>query len=155
MTRTAPHLGRAGCQLCAQLAKTEEPHWLLLDATPSTATFYCLRQRAPGSVIIVPQRHVAMVTDLPEEEFQEVMIATQKAARIIEELFDPDALSVWSDSGEIADQPFEHACVEIVPRHKAVPYQFSKFSDLPAQQPEVLVEQARRYRSSMGYNAAP
>jgi diadenosine tetraphosphate (Ap4A) HIT family hydrolase len=78
------------------------------------------------------------------------MMAAHKAARIIEELFDPDALSIWSDNGEIADQPFEHVCVEIVPRHDGVPYKFAKFHDLPLQQPEVLMEQASRYKTLAG-----
>lgn len=69
-----------------------------------------------GHVLVVPKRHYQEFTDVDEESLTQVMLASQKMAKALEELFQPDGITIMQNNGEFKD--VEHYHMHIFPRYK-------------------------------------
>jgi diadenosine tetraphosphate (Ap4A) HIT family hydrolase len=82
------------------------------------------QHRSPGALLIVPRREVSCFLLLSNEERSDLFAQAAAAARSIEEYIQPDGLSVWFDTGVLADQAYRQMVVEVVPRFKTTRYRY-------------------------------
>jgi ATP adenylyltransferase len=70
-----------------------------------------------GHLMIVPQRHVARLSDLDAEEAQDLMRLTQAAERVLTQVYAPHGFNMGVNLGKPAGAGIEdHLHVHIVPR---------------------------------------
>jgi len=87
--------------------------------------------RVLGSIVIVSSSNARCVMELADPEVAALARLISAMARAIEAAFNPDGLNVWWATGELAGQLEPRALVELVPRYKDVPYQYTDLTALP------------------------
>ena len=70
-----------------------------------------------GHVMIAPNRHVAGLADIGQEELLDFMLLVQKSLKILKQLFNPDGLNMGINEGKVAGAGVaDHLHFHIVPR---------------------------------------
>lgn len=106
------------------------------------------RMRAPGALTIVPKREVGTFLELTEAEAEDLILCIRETARRVEQIHRPDGLSIWWDTGSVANQRFRHMLTELVPRHAGNPYRTVDVNEVPIASPSDRFAQAQRLRVS-------
>jgi len=88
--------------------------------------------RVKGSFVILPKFHVVNYLALSEAESHELILLVNKLASAIEQAYDPIGLSLWWETGQKADQHFDHLVVEMTPYHENIEYKYQDRSVLKA-----------------------
>ncbi|GAA2338592.1 hypothetical protein GCM10010431_72490 [Streptomyces kunmingensis] len=84
--------------------------------SPEVTAFFPLEPATRGHTLVVPNRHVADLTDLTAREAQDVGEAVLRSARAIRSALSPDGLNVIQSTGEAATQTVPHVHFHLVPR---------------------------------------
>lgn len=71
---------------------------------------------APGHLLLVPLRHVALWSDLTPEERRALTGAIEPARRLIEAEHAPDGLTIGLNHGVAAGQTVPHLHLHLIPR---------------------------------------
>ncbi len=133
----------AGCIFCDALAKgAGEP---LVVARQAFA--YIILNLYPynsGHLMVVPNRHVASLAELREEELLDVTRLTQRAEMALTEVYRPQGLNVGSNIGKAAGAGIaDHLHVHLVPRWAGDTNFMSVVGDVRVLPEEVPVSAAR------------
>jgi histidine triad (HIT) family protein len=112
------------CIFCARLGGAD--FWLTVLETPHSVAAVANHQRTPGSLIVVPRRHVLSLAELSAAESVDFLRTTRRACAAVERAYDPDGLYVWQ-GGRI---PLPHVHLRICPRFADLPYSFAPNSAL-------------------------
>ena len=102
------------CVFCKILANELPSHkvyeddvsYAFLDINPSTA----------GHTLIIPKKHYATFTEMPEEDLSAYMISVQKVCKGIEKLH--GAFNLLRNNGKAAGEFVPHVHFHVVPRQK-------------------------------------
>jgi ATP adenylyltransferase len=105
-----------GCIFCtagqtadgrAELVLAQQPAIVMLNKYPY----------ASGHVMVAPRRHVALLTDLPADDYQTLMAVVQRTTAIISDAFHPQGLNLGMNVGAAAGAGVaDHIHWHIVPR---------------------------------------
>ncbi|KLD77627.1 hypothetical protein Y886_14620 [Xanthomonas hyacinthi DSM 19077] len=95
---------------------------LVVDETEGFIAYCHPQSRGPGAVVIVAKRAVSCFLEFDKNERAEFLKVIRNVAVLVEEVCDPDGLSIWWDTGEAANHAFDEFIAEVVPRFQAVPY---------------------------------
>lgn len=112
------------CVFCERLAGRD--FWLPVAGTEHSLAAVANHQRSPGSLIIVPRRHVLALPDLTDTEALDLLRITRRVTAAVERAYDPDAMYVWQ-GGRI---PLPHIHARVCPRAAGAPYPFVPNSEL-------------------------
>ena len=82
-----------------------------------TITFIDTYPASPGHSLVVPKRHFATYFEANDDEILAIGQAVQKAKKILDEEFFPDAYNIGINNGEAAGQSIKHLHVHIIPRY--------------------------------------
>ncbi len=82
-----------------------------------TISFIDTYPASPGHTLVVPKRHFATYFDATEEEILAIGRAIQKAKKILDKEYAPDAYNIGINNGEAAGQSVMHLHVHIIPRY--------------------------------------
>jgi len=97
---------------------------IITGAIPSRKVYedencYAFMDIAPfekGHTLVVPKKHVALLTDLPDDLLIHLILTTRKvAAHILQEL-PCDGFNILQNNGECATQTVPHVHFHIIPR---------------------------------------
>ncbi len=83
-----------------------------------TITFIDTYPASPGHTLVIPKRHFATYFEATENEILAVGRAIQKAKKILDDEYSPDAYNIGINNGEAAGQSVKHLHVHIIPRYK-------------------------------------
>jgi ATP adenylyltransferase len=84
--------------------------FVMLNAFPYTS----------GHLMVSPERHVASLGDLDDDESLEVMRLLRRALTALREAYRPDGFNIGVNEGEVAGAGFAgHVHVHVVPRWEA------------------------------------
>jgi len=83
-----------------------------------TITFIDTYPASPGHSLVVPKRHFATYFEANDDEILAIGQAVQKAKKILDEEFSPDAYNIGINNGDAAGQSIKHLHVHIIPRYK-------------------------------------
>ena len=105
-----------GCIFCDALAEgVDEP--LIVAREASAYVILNLYPYNSGHLMVVPNRHVASLTELRQEELSDVMRLTQRAEQALTEVYQPHGLNVGLNIGQAAGAGIaDHLHVHLVPR---------------------------------------
>lgn len=121
------------------LSATVSLHGELLNnevCVEETNNFYVIipsKMRTKGSIVILPKDNVyENLFMLSHEQSIELILLVRKYCIAIENAYDPIGLSVWCETGEIADQLYKHFLLEITPYHENSNYKYVSRLELPS-----------------------
>jgi len=77
-----------------------------------------LRPIVPGHVLIIPRRVVPFLSDLTEEEYQDLWMSVRKVQTMLGAYYDTEGFNVAVQDGAVAGQSVPHVHVHILPRKK-------------------------------------
>lgn len=105
----------AACPFCAIITGGDASARLVYRSQEVTA-FFPLEPATRGHTLVVPNRHVADLTDLTATEGRDLGEALLKTARAIRSALAPDGLNVIQSTGAAATQTVPHVHFHLVPR---------------------------------------
>lgn len=73
------------------------------------------KNRVKGALVVVPKRFVSNYLQLTDEEAHELILFLRKLSLALEACYDPIAISMWWETGKVADQIYQHFLAELVP----------------------------------------
>lgn len=105
------------CIFCVKPQQDDDPANLILARGRHT---FAILNRFPynnGHLMVVPYRHVAVLSDLKPAELTEMMLVTQAAERVLTEHMSSDGLNIGMNVGVTAGAGIDdHLHLHIVPR---------------------------------------
>ncbi len=100
------------CPFCAMMAgkvwMQNEYAYAVLDANPVGL----------GHTLVVPQRHVASVFDIPTKELKALWGLACEVRQKLQDSHHPDGFNIGVNDGLAAGQLLAHAHIHIIPRHR-------------------------------------
>jgi ATP adenylyltransferase len=104
-----------GCIFCDALAGANDA--LVVARLPFAYAVLNLYPYNSGHLMIVPNRHIASLAELAQEELLDVLRLTQRAERALTEVYQPHGLNVGVNLGKAAGAGIaDHLHVHLVPR---------------------------------------
>lgn len=103
------------CPFCEIAAGNDDAARVLYRDTDVTA-FFPLNPATRGHTLVVPNRHVADLTDLTSAESRQLGEAVHRTARAIRAGLSPEGLNVIQSTGHAATQTVPHVHFHLVPR---------------------------------------
>jgi histidine triad (HIT) family protein len=104
----------AACLFCSIMAG-ETPAFMVLDDEVAVG-FLDIRPLFPGHVLVVPRRHVEVLTDLPADDVGPYFVRVQAVAAAVEEACGAQGTFVAMNNR--VSQSVAHLHVHVVPRTK-------------------------------------
>ncbi len=105
----------AACPFCAIITGGDASARVVYRSDKVTA-FFPLEPATRGHTLVVPNRHVADLTDLTAAESRDLGEAVHRTARAIRSALSPDGLNVIQSTGAVATQTVPHVHFHLVPR---------------------------------------
>ncbi|MGW2417120.1 HIT family protein [Streptomyces tubercidicus] len=105
----------ASCPFCAIITGGDTSARLVYRNDKITA-FLPLEPATRGHTLVVPNRHVAELTDLTAAESRDLGEAVRQTARAARSALSPDGLNVIQSTGAAATQTVPHVHFHVVPR---------------------------------------
>ncbi len=104
------------CVFCNAL-KMDEREALVVHKAKKSYVIMNRNPYNPGHVMVCPNRHLASLEDLSEEEMVEMMRLTNLAIKAIRHCMNPDGFNVGVNIGKVAGAGIaEHLHIHVVPR---------------------------------------
>ncbi len=106
-----------GCPFCRMIERPEEEESLVVHRGETCFAVLNLHPYNPGHLMVLPNRHVADLEDLTDEEAAELMAMTQEAVRVLRIVSGPHAFNVGLNLGGVAGGSLsQHLHQHVVPR---------------------------------------
>jgi len=107
----------SGCVFCAKIDANEDDHYFVLYRGEHNIIVLNTYPYNSGHLMVVPNQHVADVTDLPAQALAELWELTGLAVRALKEALAPQGLNIGMNLGQAAGAGIsDHLHMHIVPR---------------------------------------
>lgn len=105
------------CIFCEKPKEEKDRENLILFRSSESYVIMNLYPYNNGHLMVVPYRHLFSITDVTQEEMQDIMILVQHSLRCLTEAFRPEGFNVGFNIGKVAGAGIEeHLHVHIIPR---------------------------------------
>jgi len=132
------------CPFCS-IIDGSEPGAKVVSRDESVTAFLPIAPATRGHTLVVPNRHVADLTDLTTIESRELGEAVHRTARAVRSALSPEGMNVIQSTGEVATQTVRHVHFHVVPRWAGDRMEL-RWPDVPAEGDDaqkVTLEQIR------------
>ena len=69
-----------------------------------------------GHLLVIPRRHVEVISDMSEEEGHELFLAIRAGLQSVQETYNPEGVNIGVNIGRAAGQTIRHLHFHIIPR---------------------------------------
>jgi len=108
------------CVFCRILADKKDKKHLIFIRNPHAYAVLNLYPYSNGHCLVLPNRHVADISKLPQEEYVGLMELLRETKDLLQSVFKPHGFNVGMNLGRIAGAGIPgHVHVHIVPRWKS------------------------------------
>lgn len=76
-----------------------------------------ISQATKGHTLVMPKKHYANILEIPNNEYQKVMLKVKEIANKLNTKLNPKGINVLNNCGETAGQTVMHYHVHILPRY--------------------------------------
>lgn len=77
-----------------------------------------IHPRSPGHAFVIPKKHYATLSDIPDAEMGAVFVAVKNVMEKIRTALAPDGFTIGINHGRDSGQEIDHLHIHIMPRHK-------------------------------------
>ncbi|GAB3924389.1 hypothetical protein GCM10011575_03390 [Microlunatus endophyticus] len=105
----------AACPFCA-IVTGDDADARVVYRGQQVTVFFPLEPATRGHTLVVPNRHVADLTDLTAAESRDLGEAVHRTARAVRAALSPEGLNVIQSTGAVATQSVPHVHFHVVPR---------------------------------------
>jgi histidine triad (HIT) family protein len=105
----------AECPFCA-IINGDDPNAKVVFRDGNVTALFPLAPATRGHTLVVPNRHVAELTDLTEMESRQLGAAVRRTARGVRAAVSPEGLNIIQSTGEAATQTVPHVHFHVLPR---------------------------------------
>lgn len=106
-----------GCIFCVPEVSLPDDNRLILYQDDLVVVIMNKFPYNPGHLLIAPRRHVAELEDLTEKEVLSIFKITQRAIKILKEVFKPHGFNLGFNLGKVAGAGYpDHIHLQLVPR---------------------------------------
>ena len=91
----------------------------------------CERTPGGGSLLVWPKQHVERISQLSDDQAQDVVRMLYRASASLVGAFGPQGLHTFCSAGTLVGQSEAHMHFQIQPRYRDRPYSFASARDLP------------------------
>lgn len=106
--------GEGNCWACKAI-RGEVPA-SIVEETPGVVTLVNPRPLVPGTMLIVPRRHVPTLYDLPDELAGPILVTARRAARALKTALAADGVALRQHNERAAGQEVFHFHLHVIPR---------------------------------------
>jgi ATP adenylyltransferase len=138
-----------GCFLCAAGEAPDPNPWLVVERGEATLTLMNRFPYSSGHVMVAPRRHAVDFGNLSPEEGAQLVAATQRAIRAIDQVMQPGGFNVGLNLGHAAGASIDHLHLHVVPRWGSDTNFMPVLADVKVL-PEHLEVTAARLREAIG-----
>ena len=108
-----------GCIFCIKPQEKTDKKNLILYRTKHSFVIMNLFPYNNGHLMVVPNRHIASMVDLPDKELCDLTTTLKLSEKIVREVYSPDGINVGINLGRAAGAGIDtHLHIHIVPRWK-------------------------------------
>lgn len=105
------------CVFCSAIQAKDDEQRLIVHRGSHSFAIMNLYPYNSGHLMIVPNRHLASITDLSDEETLEIMKITKKLIKAVQHIMKPDGFNYGLNSGRSAGAGIDqHIHFHLVPR---------------------------------------
>src|SRR5579863_10354455 len=112
---TAVEKAEDDCPFCA-IARGDDDSVEIVCEDDAWVAFFPLNPATPGHTLIIPRQHVSDLWQADQVLANELMVATQRVGRAIEQALAPEGLNLITSAGKTAEQSIFHLHLHVVPR---------------------------------------
>ena len=107
------------CQ-CCMLANNEMPDGVVTEVrrTPLTMTVIVPSKSEEGHLIVFPIRHAPLLTDLTDDELDEIATESRAMAAVFARVLDLDGFMLYQNNGTASFQEVPHVHLHVIPRFR-------------------------------------
>ena len=109
-----------GCVFCSALTSNDDRASLVLHRSPNA---YAILNKYPynnGHLMVVPNRHLAELPLLTDEEMKDMWRLAQQSIKILKEVYDPEGFNMGMNLGGAAGAGIrDHLHLHVLPRWNA------------------------------------
>jgi diadenosine tetraphosphate (Ap4A) HIT family hydrolase len=91
----------------------EDRIWLQTDSAFALVDNFPV---SPGHTLVIPGDHVEVVSELPENDLNELWSLVAHVRKLLREKYKPDGFNIGINEGKAAGQTVAHAHIHIIPR---------------------------------------
>lgn len=102
------------CPFCQNLAGDRQ--CAFVSRLDTVSSFINPRQYRPGATLVIPNRHVATVFDMTDEEWSAVAVHAKQVAAAACAAFRAPGVNIFQNNGPPAGQTVFHVHIHVVPR---------------------------------------
>jgi ATP adenylyltransferase len=107
----------AGCFFCAALASDDDRAHLVVARDAESITLLNKYPYGAGHLLVAPRRHVGLLEELPDGEYDRLMRAVRRAGVVLREAFAPEGMNVGMNIGRAAGAGVaDHCHWHLLPR---------------------------------------
>ncbi len=103
------------CPFCI-IVSGNDPRAKVVYQGQHVTAFFPLQPATRGHTLIVPNRHVADLTDITDVESRQLGAAIRRTAKAVRSSVSPDAMNIIQSTGSAATQTVPHVHFHVVPR---------------------------------------
>jgi histidine triad (HIT) family protein len=104
-----------GCDFCA-IAQGQDTSAEVVCEGSDWLAFFPLNPATPGHTLIIPRTHVADLWQVDPDLGGELMAATIRVGRAIDDALKPEGMNLITSAGKTAEQTIFHLHLHVVPR---------------------------------------
>ena len=103
------------CIFC-KIIKQEIPCYKIYEDEDNLA-FLDVNPHAKGHAMVIPKKHVSVLTDLDDNNVEKLFVAVKKVTQMLKEKLNPDGFNGGWNNGEVCGQTVPHLHIHIMPRY--------------------------------------
>jgi len=117
ITDDMPKKKNSSCVFCDAVASVDDERHFVLKRYEHTLVLLNIYPYNAGHLMIIPQKHVADITDLSKVERNELIYVLGESMHVLRKVLKPDGINSGINSGTAAGASIiEHLHVHVVPR---------------------------------------
>ena len=101
-----------------KIVSDHDPHARVVFRDDAVTAFFPLDPATRGHTLVIPNRHMASLTELTEGEARDLGEAVRRTAQAIHDSLIPEGMNVIQSTGVAATQTVPHVHFHVVPRWK-------------------------------------
>ena len=108
-------MNQLSCPFCS-IISGDDPRAKVVYRGQHVTAFFPLAPATRGHTLVVPNRHVADLTDVTDAESRQLGAAVRRTARAVHSSVSPDGMNIIQSTGSVATQTVPHVHFHVVPR---------------------------------------